>query len=593
MHRQTTIDRLGKTRLAAWVHLVVAWLIAFAAMHPAYGEETVSARVDRNTVFSGESIQFSITVHGNGGEVDLSPITDFKVHSGRTGSSVQIINGHMFKEVSYNYLLLPLRKGKLTIPALIVDVGGQVHRTNPITITVEDRAATDTANPRRDKEVWVEVDVSDSTPFQGEQITYTFRLYHSVQIGNAKFQPPEFKGFSAKEIKDRRSYRKVINGREYRVTEFYYVLTPLESGALTIDPVVIEVGIVRQARRDRSTVFDDFFNRHVLEPRIVQGEPLSLQVQPLPPLPHGAPFSGLVGRFDLSAEMESTQLKVGDSTTLTLTISGEGNIMDAQMPDLQLPPAFKSYADNPDETVQVNRDGYSGSKVFRTALVPVKAGEFILPPVAWVYFDVQQEAYRTLKTRLPGITVTASAAAAEAPVTITPQPLAQLKKRVAFTGRDILPPKERLTAIQSHELLGWPIFALAIAGPAMVFGCAVLMQRWRRPDTSPSAVMRARARQALKYAQSKAASGEGFLTALHQALTAAIFAAAGRTGEALTWKEAASILLDIGIAKETADQAAELLSKIESLKFSGAASEAIPDRSLLDQTRKMVRELAK
>lgn len=593
MHRNTTISRPGKTRLVAWAHLVVAWLIAFAAIHPAYGEETVSARVDRNIIFSGESIQLRITVRGDGAEVDLSPIADFKVHSRGTRSSVQIINGHMLKQVTYDYLLMPLGKGKLIIPALIVDVDGQVQRTDPITITVEDRAAADAANPRRDKEVWVEADVSDSSPFQGQQITYTFRLYNSVQIEDAKFHPPEFKGFTVKEIKDRRSYRKVINGREHMVNELYYALAPLESGAQTIDPAVIEVGIVRQARRGRRTAFDDFFNRHVLEPRIVQGEALNLQVQPLPPLPDGVSFSGLVGRFDLSAEMESTRLNVGDSATLTLTISGEGNIRDAQMPDLQLPPAFKSYADNPEEKVQVNREGYSGSKVFRTALVPVKAGEFILPPVAWVYFDVQQAAYRTLKTQLPSITVTASAAAAEAPVAITPQPLARLKKRVAFTGRDILPPKERLTAIQSHELLGWPIFALAIAGPAMAFGCAVLMQRWRRPDTSPSAVMRARARQALKHAQAEAESGEGFLTALHQALTAAIFAAAGRTGEALTWKEAESTLLDIGIAKEAANQAAELLSKIESLKFSGGASEAIPDRRLLDQTRKMVRELSK
>jgi nitrogen fixation/metabolism regulation signal transduction histidine kinase len=127
----------------------------------------------------------------------------------------------------------------------------------------------------------------------------------------------------------------------------------------------------------------------------------------------------------------------------------------------------------------------------------------------------------------------------------------------------------------------------------MAFGCAVLLQQWRQPDTSPSAVMQARARQALKRAQAEAETGEAFLTALHQALTAAIFAATGRTGEALTWKEAESTLLDMNISKATATRAAELLSKIESLKFGGAASKANPDRSLLNQTRKMVRELVK
>ena len=173
--------------------------------------------------------------------------------------------------------------------------------------------------------------------FSGQQITYTFRLYNRVQINDAKFQPPEFKGFNAKEIEDRRSYREMINGREHMITEVHFVLTPLSAGPQTIDPAVLQVGIVRPGSRRGRSPFDDFFNRAAVEPKVLQTETVSVQVRPLPPLEGGGTFSGLVGRFDLSATIETTELKVGDSTTVTVVVQGQGNVMDAQAPGLQVP----------------------------------------------------------------------------------------------------------------------------------------------------------------------------------------------------------------------------------------------------------------
>jgi hypothetical protein len=558
---------------------------------PAWAEVQVSARVDRSTISPGESLQLEVSVSGgSGGGVDISPITDFKVLSRNTSSSVQIINGRFTKEVTYNFVLMHLKQGNLIIPPLTVTVDGRPYQTEPITVSVSDRTPGSSAGSSQDKEVWVTADLSDSTPFVGQQIAYTFRMHDAVKVNDAKVQPPEFTGFSAKKIEDRKSYRKVINGREHIVTEVYYVLTPLAKGPLTIDPAVLHVGIVRQNRRRSRSPFDNFFNRGVVEPRVLQTEPLEISVRPLPPVPPPQAFSGLVGRFDLTAEMESSDLKVGDSATLTITIEGEGNIMDAQPPELELPTSFKSYADNPEEEINLDRMGTKGKKVFRIALVPVEPGTYSLPPIDVVYFDVEEEAYRTLHTEVPVIHVAAADPSGTQPLTATPGPLPLQKKKVAFTGRDILPPKESLAAIQPQAHLGWPVFILCLTGPALVFGCAALVDRMRRPQTSAGALMKAKARQALKMAAGQ--SGEEFLTSLYQALTAAIFSVANRTGEALTWKEAESLLLDNNVSKEEADRAAKLLSDIESCKFSGAKLEEDRSRQLLNQTRTMVRKLA-
>ncbi len=567
---------------------LILLLVLFQAGPAVAAEVTVRARVDRTTVSPGESLQLEVTVSNGKGEVDLSALTDFKVLSGGTSSSVQIINGRMSREQTHTMLLIAQRKGIVTIPALNVEVDGKTYTTEPITITVSDSTAS---GGSADKEAWVTAEVSNLSPFQGQQITYTFRLTNRVQINDAKFQPPEFKGFNAKEIEERRSYRKLIDGRDHMITEVYFVLTPLSAGLQTIDPAVLQVGIVRPGSRRSRSPFDDFFNRGTVEPKVLQTETIRVQVRPLPPLEAGRTFSGLVGRFDLTAAVESTELQVGDSATVTVTVQGKGNVMDAQSPDLKIPPAFKHYADNAEEAIRTDREGASGKKIFRTALVPVQSGTFTLPPVQLVYFDINESAYRTLTAAIPSLTVRASDAARSTPVAVTPGPLKPLKKRVAFTGRDILPPKESLDAVVSRSPIAGTLFICSIAAPAIVFLILMWAQRLIRRDLSPMAAMKTRARRALKQARNNDA--EDVLTLLYQALTAAILAAAGRTGEALTWKEARSLLKAAGKSEEEAGRAADLLSRIESHKFSGSTLNEAQKMDLLDQTQTMVGKLAR
>jgi BatD DUF11 like domain len=575
--------------------IILATLLGMLAyLSPARAEVSVRATVDRTAVAPGESIQLQVTVSGGGGDVDLSGLDDFKVLSQGTSSNVQIVNGHFSRETTYNYMILARRQGRLTIPALAVDVDGQIYHSEPIDITVTRQP--DTGNDRfEDKEAWVTAEVSDSTPYEGQQITYTFRLYNTVQIQDAQFQAPAFDGFSAKEVKDRRNYRKIINGREVMVTEINYILSPLKPGSQSIDSAVLQVGILRADRSGRQWPLDKFFNdpffnRGSVQTRILQTDPVKVAVQPLPPPAADSKFAGLVGHFDLHAGIEGGgNLKVGDSATLAVTVEGRGNIMDAQPPALQIPPAFKTYADNPQESVDMDRTGFHGKKIFRTALVPLQAGRFQLAPVTLTYFDVDQKAYRTLTAAVPALTVAASLQTAAPPVAIAPPPIKPLKEKVTFTGRDILPLKENLTAIQPHRPFSWMLFLLGLAAPALAFGGTVLVQRLRRQDTRPAALMRARAHQALKAAQK--GPQDKFLSLLYQALTAAILAGAGRMGEALTWKEAETLLRDSGRTAEEARSTAELLSRIESCKFSGGSFTSQEHDELLIQTRQAIRKL--
>lgn len=574
--------------------LVLCLLLAIPITAWAKADPGVVAHVDRTVLAPGESVRLTVTIQDGSGDVDIDQLTDFRVLSRGTSASLQIVNGASSREEDHTYLLIPRRKGRLTIPALSVSVDGRSLQTEPIVITVTNQGQD--AGARQQKDVWVESALSEAHPFVGQQVIYTFSLYQSVQVTDATFKAPDFSGFSAAEIKKRDTERKTIDGREYLVTHIRYVLIALEAGRHDIAPAVLQLGILRPGMQRRRSAFDDFFNdpffnRNRVEPQVLQSNPLKLQVRPLPPYAGTEPFSGLVGRFEISANLEDNHLNVGDSTTLTLSVRGQGNIMDAQAPTLQMPDTLKSYIDSPEEKIQLKPTGYSGQKTYRTALVPLKAGGIQLPAVHLTYFDVGQERYRTLTTALPALTVDPAADAKAAPMTVTAQPHGPAKQEVAFKGHDILPPKDDLRALQSHGTLAWPLFLVWMGIPVLAFGALCTAQYLWRRDTSPKARMRSKALGALKTARMAGNARDPFLTALYQSLSAAIFAYAGRGGEALTWKEAETLLREHGLDSATAREAAGLLAAIETQKFSGAQLPADSRHDLFDRTRRMIRRL--
>jgi hypothetical protein len=554
---------------------------------------SVRAVVDRNRALVGESISLQVTIEGGSGEADVSGVTDFKTISRGSSSSFQMINGRTSRKLTLNYELIPLKTGNLRIPAIPVTVDGEVHYTAPIQIAVSREPPADSG--RRD--VYVTATVSEEKPWVGQQIIYTFRLFNAVQMADAKFQAPSFDGFNAEEIEDRKSYRKVVNGREFIVTEVAFILVPVKTGPITIEPAVLQAGLLSRSRRARPfSGMDAFFGRTQVTTRILQTDPIEVTVRDLPARPPGSAFSGLVGTFDIAASLEKNDVRVGDSTTLAITISGKGNIMDAAAPTIPAPAEFKTYADNPEEAIHKDISGYSGSKTFRTALVPVKAGTYPIDPIKLTYFDVPQGTYRTLSTGAQEINVAPSEKSAtdiDVFRAASPNQPPSLKKRVEFTGRDILPIEEGLDALTPQRRLQPMWFVVLLILPVLVFAFTRVVLRITRKDDSPARVMADRARQALKTAAEAGKSDAEFLSSLYRALVSAILGRQDTMGTSLTWSEARTRLVEIGWETEAAEAAARLLEEIESFNYSGQVLDANKRADLLDRSRQTVRRLVR
>ncbi len=568
--------------------LLVFTIPAMVLARPAVGAE-VRAEADRTATSRGEAVQLSVTVVDGEGTVDTSPIKDFRVFDRGTSSSIKIINTQMTREFTYNFSLIPLKEGDLVIPPLTVNVDGEIHKTDPITVHVQ-KAGQQTGNDAGD--VFVTATVSDPEPYMGEEIVYTFRLFNAASIQNARLTDvPEFTGFTAKAAEDRKTYQTVVNGRQYQVTALYYLLIPLKPGEVVIDPTVLQCEVI-QRERGRVSPFDRFFGHVRADPKVLSTEAISVTVKPLPPYDGQEKFSGLVGRFGLETTLESDALKVGDSTTLTVTVHGKGNIMDAAPPDLNLPDAFKTYQDNPQEDITVTEKGYAGRKIFRTAVVPTKPGEYAIPALKLTYFNPDENAYQTVASKARAVMVAPADEKDEVAVFSgdADKPL-NLKKKVEFTGRDILPLKEELDALTSRRPMSLTTYILLLLAPAGVFLLARGLTAVLKKHDDPEKIMARRADRALQDACRLEASEEEFLSCLYRGLISAVLSKAGRQGESLTGAEAESLLQERGTPAETADQAARLLETIESARFGGAGLDAAARRALLSETQDLIRRL--
>ncbi len=575
----------------------VLWiLMVVLATAPSTPAADISATVDRTSIGPGESIQLTVTSTGSDATVDTDPIRDFNIVSSGSSSNLQIVNGRMSRSVSYNYTLMQKRTGRLTVPRLAVLADGKTHRTAPIAITVSPRPQPE----RSGDALFLNARVSTSNPYEGEQLIYTFRFYHQVQVSNPRFQKPAFSGFAAKEVGDFRTYTSVHAGKRYTVSEIAYVLIPLRAGEVTIEPATLQCDVVKQRDRRRRSTFDSFFDdpffgRGNLEPRILQTDRIALTVRPLPADSSNIPFSGLVGEFDISAHIDADTLNVGDSTTLTVAIEGRGNVMDAEEPITAVPDVFKVYKDSPEDDVQLTSDGYSGRKVFRTALVPIKAGQHTLPPIQLRYLDSPSGTYRVRST--PPILLTVLQTEEESLQVFSAAEMAvdtpRVKKRVTLTGRDILPLKENLDALTDRNPMSLTLFVLLLFGPALAYLGIRLTEKHFRKDRDPRAQMIDRASESLKMAERSRTGGSDsvFLTGLYRALVSTILSLAGVTGESLTYAEAEEILQHCGHDSDTAKHAATLLAQIESAKFSGSSMDDGTKQNLYSETQALCRRL--
>ena len=565
--------------------LILIFVLFFIIPVQASGFE-VTAQVNKNKISKNDSIILRITLKGGKGEVDTSVIKDFIVESRGSSTNVSIVNGNYSKTTSYAYLLFPRKEGTLTIPEIEVVDGRKITSTEKITITVSEQINDESTS----NDFFAKASISDSTLFIGQDAIYTFQLFSAATFFDARLIEPGFQFLSVKKLGKKKNYSQNINGKIYNVNEINFLITPGTTGDFTINPASVTMQI--PLKESNNSGFDSFFSPRKTV-KTISSNSITIKVTPLPQYTGKSEFTGLIGNFKIKAEINKKELQIGESATLTLTVSGTGNIMDTSIKNIDLPEnSFNIYDDQPLKKEELTQNGYVKKKIFKKALVPVKPGDFTIPEIGLIYFDTQSGKYKKTTAAPIEIRVTKSADDKESSLQIPGNNIDEkkiIKHEVEFTGRDILPLKQGADVLKNQKDLSFNVFALLIFSPFIIFCLIKFFTGFTKKERSNSVVMKQKAVEALKNARDTKLSHEDFLNHIRKAVVSSILSKGDITGESLTKEEAYKILQKSSLNNKEIEDILNTLNDIESAKYGGESLETNKRKEFFSKAKQIIK----
>lgn len=335
-----------------------------------------------------------------------------------TQSSTQIINGNVTstKSTTFTYILMAEKEGTYSIPGATIVTDGNNYTSNPVSVKVlppdqstgtasnNGRTSRNQANNGKisEKELFITATASKTSVYEQEAILLTYKIYTQVNLTQLHGDMPDLKGFHTQEVElssQKQWSLEHYNGRNYNTTVYsQYVLFPQQSGKLEIPSITFEGTVSQLVASDDP--FDAFFNggsNYVNIKKNIVAPKLTIDVKQLPA---GKPanFSGGVGEFTISSSINTQELKTNDAVTIKLVISGTGNMKLINTPEVGFPQDFEIYDPKVDNNFNLTREGLSGSKVIEYLAIPRHAGNYTIPAIEFVYFDLKSKTYKTLKT---------------------------------------------------------------------------------------------------------------------------------------------------------------------------------------------------
>ncbi len=404
-------------------------LIIITVLSAAVASAQTEIKVETHNVVAVDE-QFNITfiIEGEAKSSDFTwtPGEDFQLlwgpQQGRS-TSVQMINGKTTKSVqtTYSYVLRPVKTGKFTVSQASAKVKGNTITSKPVTIEVvaagssssgssqsqgnSSQGGQQTQRPSQngmvqDSDIFLTLDLSRSNVVVGEPVTATIKLYQRVNVaGFESAEFPTFNGFWSQELEAPTNIefaRETYGGQIYNSALLRkFILIPQQQGKVVIDPAELVCLINVRVSSGGASIFDGFFDDYRTVRKKVSSKPVTVNVAPLP---SGAPasFAGGVGKFEISAKLSKDTVKTHEAASLLVTVKGRGNVSLLEAPKINFPPDMEVYDTKISESI--DRGGLSGSKFYEFPFIPRSYGDFVIDPIKYSYYDVDQKRYVTLET---------------------------------------------------------------------------------------------------------------------------------------------------------------------------------------------------
>jgi len=410
-------------RPSPWLAAGLAAVLWLAATLPAAGDTTVRASLEPSVIGLGETAVFTVEVKGTGfGSVSFRPQFELDnlemVSAPARSEDVSLDGTHLSRSFRISWRLRPLAVGKARVRSLRLQLGGEQLQMRDREITVQEAPTGQTGEapdaesaesedpferffgapllqprqqPARQQAVFLRAETQPQRPWVGQQVLYTVYLFTRQDINSVAARDlPTFRGFWVRDVPQPQHLPTVmvpVGGEMYaRVVVFQKALFPLRPGHYVLEPAAVD--LITRVPEER------FFGPAFLRPEqlLLRTPAMPIDVQPLPPPPPG--FAGAVGQLALASHVEPPQLRLGEAATLTLTLSGRGNVQGVAEPRVAAPAGLRIFPPQQQGEESVAGTAVEGKRTWSYVVIPDRPGHAVLQIPRIPYFDPQAGQYR-------------------------------------------------------------------------------------------------------------------------------------------------------------------------------------------------------
>jgi len=587
------------------------WLFSLFLWLPVLASEVSFTASAPSQVAVGERFRVVYSANKRPASFNGPAFGEFRVLSGpsqSSSSSTQIIGGQVThsENYSFTYILEATREGSFTIPNATITVDGKNFSSDDLTIRVlgQESQGTQPSTPAQgqqqapasqgvsDRDIYLRAVVSNSSPFQGQAITVTYKLYTRVVVSQYSIEKlPAYQGFWAEDVTPSgqpQVTEEVIDGQRYNVATIrQVVLFPQRAGELSIEPLDMQTLVRVSAPRRSGSLLDEFFGGSPFGgfqnvERTLRSNQVRVNVRALPAQNRPSSFKGMVGNFEMSTGLSPLEVNVNEPVTLTLIINGTGNLRMLEKPEIQFPANLETFDPNISDNIRTSASGVSGSRQYEYLLIPRTGGTFEIPPIQFSFFDPAAGRYVTRSSPAYSLTVTGTAMATGDGMGVVRQ------EDVQYLASDIRFINNSTFGLQPAGSLFYrsKLFWFLLVGPILLF--AFLLVYWRRHIRLQSNTALLRNRKAQKVAQKRLKKAGAFLNSgnsgefydeIFRALWGYLSDKLSIPVSRLNKEEVSEVFQQKGVQEELAAKFLETLNECEFARFAPGSPQTRMDET--------------
>jgi hypothetical protein len=390
----------------------------------AFGQTSIKIDAPRQVSLSDSYFQVKYTINTvKSSRINVPQIRDFKLLAQPSKSVYsRVVNFNGQKQstsgTTYTLTLQPHKLGKCVIPPISINTSeGKVIKSAEVSLTVSDRRNNNStssssqignSSPQANKtasskDLFIRVVANKKVVCEQEPVLLSYKFYCNDNVDLKNIAPerkPDFSGMLSQEIPVRKIMLDVerVGGQLYATgTCLKYVIFPNKSGNITIPGVTFDCYIAN--RSHMADPIAAFFNNggQIGDILKCQSSDININVKPLPQ-PQPAGFNGAVGNMTLSGALVTDSVKSNEVCIYRVVLSGVGNLKTVSAPELKLPDGFDVFSPKVNDNLKTTSQGVEGNVVYEYTFVPRSPGNYEIPPVELVYFDLDAEDYKVLRT---------------------------------------------------------------------------------------------------------------------------------------------------------------------------------------------------